>query len=309
MSDKIENAENSVENTEATAKEAKGKKEGKSGKKGATEAKSAKSAGEKKAKGDAPKAARAPRASDTSENSKKRAKAPNNRGKKYSDAFLKIEANKNYSIEDAFKVLPETGTAKFDETVDVAFNLGVDPKHADQMVRGALVLPHGTGKTLRVAVLAKGDKAREAQAAGADTIGAEDLIEKINGGWLDFDKLIATPDMMVALSKVAKVLGPRGLMPNPKTGTVTVDVTKAIKEQKLGKVEYRTEKTGIIHAIIGKRSFGSQKLKENFHALASAIMKAKPPTSKGIYLQKVTLSTTMGPAIKVDTLDVQSSAS
>jgi len=255
------------------------------------------------------KTAKAPKASSTSENSKKRAKAPANRGKKYSDAALKVDTTKLYSVSDGFNLLPDLGSAKFDETVDVAFNLGVDPKHADQMVRGALVLPHGTGKTLKVAVLAKGDKAREAQTAGADAVGAEDLIEKISGGWLDFDKLIATPDMMVALSKVARVLGPRGLMPNPKTGTVTMDVVKAIRDQKLGKVDYRTEKTGIIHAVIGKKSFGSQKLRENFSALASAIMKAKPPTSKGVYLQKVTLSTTMGPSLRLDTLEVQSQAS
>ncbi len=221
-------------------------------------------------------------------------------GKKYAAALAKIEFGKSYSVAEGFKLLPDVTYAKFDETVDVAFNLGVDPKHADQMVRGALVLPHGTGKTLRVAVLAKGDKAREAEAAGADTVGAEDLIEKINGGWLDFDKMIATPDMMVALSKVAKVLGPRGLMPNPKLGTVTVDVTKAIKEQKLGKVEYRTEKTGIIHVVIGKKSFGAQKLQENFAAVTSAIVKAKPPTSKGTYMKSVILSTTMSPGIKLD---------
>jgi large subunit ribosomal protein L1 len=220
--------------------------------------------------------------------------------KKYAAALSKIDATKGYSLAEGFKLIPEVAFAKFDETVDVAFKLGVDPRHADQMVRGALVLPHGTGKTLRVAVLAKGDKAREAEAAGADTVGAEDLIEKITGGWLEFDKMIATPDMMVALSKVAKILGPRGLMPNPKLGTVTVDVTKAIREQKLGKVEYRTEKTGIIHCVLGKKSFGAEKLHENFLALVGAIVKAKPPTSKGTYMQGVTLSTTMSPAIKLD---------
>lgn len=231
------------------------------------------------------------------------AKASSRKGKfskKYTAALAKIQIDKNYTLAEGFKLLPEVSFAKFDETVDVAFKLGVDPKHADQMVRGALVLPHGTGKTLRVAVLAKGDKAREAEAAGADTVGAEDLIEKITGGWLEFDKMIATPDMMVALSKVAKILGPRGLMPNPKLGTVTVDVTKAIREQKLGKVEYRTEKTGIIHCVIGKKSFGAVKLHENFVALVSAIVKAKPPTSKGTYMQGVTLSTTMSPGIKLD---------
>lgn len=224
-------------------------------------------------------------------------------GKKYADAAAKIEAGKKYSLDEALKLLPEISFAKFDETVDVAFNLGVDPKHADQMVRGAIVLPNGTGKSARVAVLAKGDKAREAEAAGADIVGADDLIEKIAGGWLEFDKMIATPDMMVAVSKVGKILGPRGLMPNPKLGTVTVDVTKAIRDQKLGKVEYRTEKTGIIHVPIGKKSFGADKLKENFVALASAIVRAKPPTSKGTYVKNVTLSTTMSPPVPLDSAD------
>jgi large subunit ribosomal protein L1 len=224
-------------------------------------------------------------------------------GKKYSDAFKKIELGKRYTVNEAFELLPQLAYAKFDETVDVAFNLGVDPKHADQMVRGALVLPHGVGKSPRVVVLTKGDKAKEAEAAGADLVGAEDIIEKITGGWLEFDKMIATPDMMVALSKVAKILGPRGLMPNPKLGTVTVDVTKAVKEQKLGKIEYRTEKTGIVHVIIGKKSFGAQKLRENFTTLAQAILKAKPPTSKGTYMKKVTVSATMSPGISIDPTD------
>jgi large subunit ribosomal protein L1 len=204
--------------------------------------------------------------------------------------------------------LPEVAFAKFDETVDVAFKLGVDPKHADQMVRGALVLPHGIGKTVRVAVLAKGEKAKEAEAAGADVVGADDLIEKIAGGWMEFDKMIATPDMMIAVSKVGKILGPRGLMPNPKLGTVTFDVSKAVKEQKLGKMEYRTEKTGIIHVGIGKKSFGSQKLQDNFATLAAALIKAKPPTSKGVYLQNITISTTMSPGIALDASDVMSSS-
>lgn len=227
-------------------------------------------------------------------------------GKKYLEAFKKVEAEKNYTVQEAFNLLPEVAYAKFDETVDVAFNLGVDPKHADQMVRGAVVLPHGIGKSVRVAVLAKGEKAKEATAAGADAVGADDLIEKIAGGWFEFDKMIATPDMMVAVSKIGKVLGPRGLMPNPKLGTVTFDVAKAVKEQKLGKVEYRTEKTGIIHVAIGKKSFGSEKLKENFVALASVIIKAKPPTSKGTYLKNITLSATMSPGISIDSLDALS---
>ncbi len=227
-----------------------------------------------------------------------------NQGKKYANAVAKIQPGKRFNIDEAFTFLPEVAFAKFDESVDVSFNLGVDPKHADQMVRGAIVLPHGIGKTVRIAVLAKGDKAREAEASGADVVGADDLIERIAGGWMEFDKMIATPDMMVAVSKIGKILGPRGLMPNPKLGTVTFDVAKAVKEQKLGKIEYRTEKTGIVHAIIGKKSFGSQKLKENFVALASALIKAKPPTSKGTYLKNVTLSTTMSPGLPMDPMDV-----
>ena len=231
-----------------------------------------------------------------------------NHGKKYSDAFHKLELGKKYTVEQAFKLLPEIAFAKFDETVDAAFSLGVDPKHADQMVRGAVVLPHGIGRTVRIACLVKGEKAKEAQAAGADHVGAEDLIEKIAGGWLDFDKMIATPDMMAAASKVAKILGPRGLMPNPKLGTVTFDVAKAIKEQKLGKVEYRTEKAGIVQVPIGKKSFGSDKLRENFLALAGVIIKAKPPTSKGSYLKNVTVSATMSPGIVIDPQDVMTAA-
>ncbi|MBI2712069.1 MAG: 50S ribosomal protein L1 [Bdellovibrio sp.] len=231
-----------------------------------------------------------------------------NRGKKYSDAATKVDPAKKYTVAEAFTLLPEVAFAKFDETVDAAFSLGVDPKHADQMVRGAVVLPHGIGKTLRIAVLAKGDKAKEATAAGADFVGADDLIEKIAGGWFEFDKMIATPDMMVAVSKIGKVLGPRGLMPNPKLGTVTFDVSKAVKEQKLGKVEYRTEKTGIIHVAIGKKSFGSDKLRDNFLALASVIVKAKPPTSKGTYLKNITLSSTMSPGIAMDAQDVLAAA-
>lgn len=233
---------------------------------------------------------------------------PGKGGKKYSSALAKVVTGKRYSVNEAFSLLPEVAYAKFDETVDVAFNLGVDPKHADQMVRGAVVLPHGIGKTVRVAVLAKGEKAKEATAAGADIVGAEDLIEKISGGWFDFDKMVATPDMMVAVSKIGKVLGPRGLMPNPKLGTVTFDVAKAVKEQKLGKVEYRTEKAGIVHVAIGKKSFGAEKLKDNFQALASVILKAKPPTSKGVYLRNITLSSTMSPAISIDPMDAMGSA-
>ncbi|MGK5084796.1 50S ribosomal protein L1 [Bdellovibrionota bacterium FG-1] len=229
-------------------------------------------------------------------------------GKKYFAALEKFEATKIYSVSEAFDLLPQVAFAKFDETVDVAFGLGVDPKHSDQMVRGAVVLPHGTGKVARIAVLAKGDKAKEAEVAGADVVGSDDLIEKIQGGWLEFDKMIATPDMMVAVSKVGKILGPRGLMPNPKLGTVTFDVAKAVKEQKLGKVEYRTEKAGIVHVVLGKKSFGAQKLRENFNTLVSTLMKAKPPTSKGTYMRSVTLSATMSPGISLDPVDATSGA-
>jgi large subunit ribosomal protein L1 len=238
----------------------------------------------------------------------KKKKGMGRHGKKYFAAMEKIQPDKLYSLQEGFDLLPQVAYAKFDETVDVAFSLGVDPKHADQMVRGALVLPHGIGKSVRVAVLAKGDKAREAEAAGADFVGADDLIEKIQGGWLDFDKMIATPDMMVAVSKVGKVLGPRGLMPNPKLGTVTFEVSKAVKEQKLGKIEYRTEKTGIVHVNIGKKSFGAQKLRENFMTLAQAIVKAKPPTSKGTYMKKVALSTTMSPSILLDAVELMAAS-
>lgn len=222
-------------------------------------------------------------------------------GKKYLEAQKKIDPEKKYSIDEAFQLLPQVCFAKFDESIDVSFNLGVDPKHADQMVRGALTLPHGTGKTARVLVLAKGEKAKEAQQAGADYVGAEDLIEKISTGWIDFDKAIATPDMMGIAAKVAKILGPRGLMPNPKLGTVTFDVTKAVTEQKQGKIEYRTEKTGIVHVMIGKKSFGLEKLKDNFKTLLNVIIKAKPPTSKGTYIRNITLSGTMSPSIALDT--------
>lgn len=221
-------------------------------------------------------------------------------GKKYLESAKKIDPARKYNIEEAFSLLEQVAFAKFDETVDVAFSLGVDPKHADQMVRGAIALPNGTGKSAKVLVLAKGDKAREAEQAGADFVGAEDLIEKITGGWLEFDKAIATPDMMGITAKVARILGPRGLMPNPKLGTVTFDVAKAVKEQKQGKVEYRTEKTGIVHVQIGKKSFGAGKLKENFGALLAVIVKAKPPTSKGTYLKNITISTTMSPGIAID---------
>ena len=221
-------------------------------------------------------------------------------GKKYREALKKVDKDKKYSVEEAFKLLEEVSFAKFDETVDVCFNLGVDPKHADQMVRGAIVLPHGTGKSGRVAVVAKGDKAKEAEEAGADLVGAEDLIEQIQNGVFNFDKLIATPDMMVAISKVGRVLGPKGLMPNPKLGTVTFDVKKAVEDQKKGKVEYRTEKAGLIHVAIGKKSFGAEKLRDNLNALTGVLVRAKPASSKGTYMKRITVSTTMSPGLTLD---------
>jgi large subunit ribosomal protein L1 len=228
-------------------------------------------------------------------------------GKKYAAALKQVDLEKNYSLDEAFELVCKIANAKFDETIDAAFRLGVDTKQGDQQVRGAIGLPHGTGKTLRIAVVAKGDKAKEAEAAGADIVGAEDLIERIQGGFLDFDKLIATPDMMVAISKVGKILGPRDLMPNPKLGTVTVDVTKAISEQRKGKVEYRAEKAGIVHVKIGKKSFGAQKLKENFLAVSGAIMRAKPPTSKGTYLRSITIAATMSPGINLEVSEANTS--
>ena len=203
------------------------------------------------------------------------------------------------------KLLLETAHAKFDEGVDLAIRLGVDPKKSDQMVRGTVVLPHGTGKKVRVLVFAKGQKEKEASDAGADFVGGEDLIEKISKGWLDFDKAIATPDMMGLVSKLGKILGPRGLMPNPKVGTVTFDLEKAVKEIKAGKVEFKVEKAGIVHVPVGKVSFGPGQLLENARTLLEVILRVKPPTSKGIYLRSIALSTTMGPGIKIDPLDVR----
>jgi large subunit ribosomal protein L1 len=230
-------------------------------------------------------------------------------GKKYAAAFAQVDTSKSYLTSDAFELVCKIAGAKFDETVDAAFVLGVDTKQGDQQVRGAVVLPHGTGKSLKIAVVAKGDKAKEAEAAGADIVGSDDLITKIQGGFLDFDVLIATPDMMVAISKVGKILGPRNLMPNPKLGTVTLDVAKAIGEQKKGKVEYRAEKAGIVHVKIGKKSFGAKKLKENFMAVASAVLRAKPPTSKGVYMKNITISATMSPGVRLDVSDAVASAS
>jgi large subunit ribosomal protein L1 len=228
-----------------------------------------------------------------------------NRGKKYSEARNKVDRSKRYELEEGVKALLETPYAKFDEGVDLAIRLGVDPKKPDQMVRGTVVLPNGIGKKVRVLVFAKGQKEKEAQDAGADYVGAEDLVEKIGQGWLDFDKAIATPDMMGTVSKLGKVLGPRGLMPNPKVGTVTFDVGKAVKEIKAGKVEFRVEKAGIVHVPVGKASFGFDRLLENIKALLEVILRVKPPTSKGIYLRSITLSSTMGPGVKIDPLNVR----
>ncbi|WP_309891334.1 50S ribosomal protein L1 [Archangium sp.] len=228
-------------------------------------------------------------------------------GKKFRAAATKVDRNKRYNIADGFALLKETTTArgtKFDQTVEVALNLGVDPKHADQMVRGAVVLPHGTGATVRVAVFAKGERATEAETAGADVVGGDELAKRIEGGFLDFDTVIATPDMMGVVGRLGKVLGPRGLMPNPKVGTVTMDVAKAIREAKGGKVEFRAEKAGIVHAKLGKASFTPEKLTENFNTLVDLVMKLKPATAKGVYLKGVAISATMSPGIKIDTTEI-----
>lgn len=220
-----------------------------------------------------------------------------------------IDTSKRYSLDEAATLVKKGATAKFDETVEIAVRLGVNPKHADQMVRGAIVLPHGTGQTVRVLVFAKGDKAKEAQAAGADHVGAEDLVQKVADGFLDFDRVIATPDMMGQVGKLGKVLGPRGLMPNPKVGTVTFDVANAVREAKGGKVEFRVEKAGIVHARLGKASFTAEAIRENASALVAALIRAKPPSAKGTYLKSITLSTTMGPGVKVDTASFTASKS
>jgi large subunit ribosomal protein L1 len=211
-----------------------------------------------------------------------------------------IDRTKTYTVEEAMEIVKKAPAAKFDESVDLSLRLGVDPKHADQMVRGAIVLPHGIGKTVRVAVFAKGEKEREAREAGADVVGAEDLVEKIQGGFMDFDSTIATPDLMGQVGRLGKVLGPRGLMPNPKMGTVTFDVARAVREVKAGKVEFRVDKAGNVHVQVGRKSFPQESLVANAMALLEAIVKAKPAASKGVYLRSLTLSTTMGPGIPVD---------
>ena len=223
------------------------------------------------------------------------------RSPKYLEAAKKIDETKLYEPTEGITAVSEAAYAKFDETIEVAFRLGVDPRHADQMIRGALVMPAGTGNTVRVVVITSGEKVTDAEKAGADFVGGDDIIQKIQGGWLDFDRVIASPDMMGKVGRIGRVLGPRGLMPNPKLGTVTPDVVKAVQEQKSGKVEYRTEKTGIIHVPIGKKSFGPDKLMENFKAISAAISKAKPASSKGTYIKSVTVSATMGPGVKLDT--------
>ncbi len=225
-------------------------------------------------------------------------------GKKYEKSAEKVNRSRQYKLNEAIEMVKQTAYTKFDETVDLAVNLGVDPKKSDQMVRGTVVLPHGRGKKVRIVVFAKGEKAKEASEAGVEFVGAEDLVGKINGGWLDFDKVIATPDLMGMVGKLGKVLGPRGLMPNPKTGTVTFDVAKAIKEIAAGKVEYKAEKAGVVHVPIGKVSFDVQKLTENAKTVLASILKAKPPTSKGKYLKKLSVSSTMGTGIPVDISDV-----
>ncbi len=228
--------------------------------------------------------------------------------KKFLEALKKVDSTKSYSVEDAIKLAKDASFANFDESVDLAFKLGVDPRHADQMLRGALALPAGTGKTVKVVVITSGDKVKAAEDAGADFVGGDDIIVKIQGGWLDFDRVIASPDMMGKLGRIGRVLGPRGLMPNPKLGTVTTDVAKAVTEQKSGKVEYRTEKTGIIHVPIGKKSFSDEDLKRNFMSIANAIVKAKPASAKGTYLKSLTISTTMGVGVKIDTFEVSNLA-
>ena len=222
------------------------------------------------------------------------------KGKKYVDSLKSYDKSKAYEVGEAIDIALNTAKAKFDETIELHVKLGVDPRHADQQVRGVVVLPNGTGKTVRVLVIAKGAKADEATAAGADFVGAEDMITKIQGGWFDFDVCITTPDMMGLVGRIGKLLGPKGLMPNPKSGTVTMDIAKAINDVKAGKVEYRVDKTAICHVIFGKKSFGKDKLPENFNTIMDAIVKAKPAAAKGTYLKSITIASTMGPGVKVN---------
>jgi len=226
------------------------------------------------------------------------------RGKKYTAALQKFERGKRYPVNEAVEIVRDFDTANYDETVEVAVLLGVNPKHADQMVRGAVVLPNGTGKKVRVIVFAKGDKEKEASDAGADFVGGEDLVEKIKGGWFEFDTAIATPNMMVQVGKIGRILGPRGLMPNPKVGTVTFDVGNAVRQAKAGKISFRTDRTGIIHAGIGKRSFEAAKLRENFMTMMETLIRAKPASSKGQYVKSITLSLSHSPGVRVDINEV-----
>lgn len=227
------------------------------------------------------------------------------KGKGLLEAKSKVEAGKRYNLRDSVELVVGAARAKFDETVDAAIRLGVNPAHADQMVRGSVVLPNGLGKSVRVLAFAKGEKEKEALDAGADYVGADDIIEKIKSGWLEFDRVVATPDMMGSVGKLGKILGPRGLMPNPKVGTVTFDVATAVRELKAGKVEFRVEKAGIVHSPVGKVSFGGEKLRDNILALLDAVIKLKPSSSKGTYIRGISLSSTMGPGVKVDPLDVR----
>jgi len=227
------------------------------------------------------------------------------KGKRILAAKAKVEPGKRYSLKEAAEIVTSTAATKFDETVDAAIRLGVNPAHADQMVRGSVVLPHGLGKTVRILVFAKGEKEKEALEAGADLVGNDDIIEKIKGGWMEFDRVIATPDMMGSVGKIGKILGPRGLMPNPKVGTVTFEVANAVKELKAGKVEFRVEKAGIVHSPVGKVSFGAEKLRENVSALLETIIKLKPASSKGIYIKSISLSSTMGVGVRIDPLDIK----
>lgn len=229
-------------------------------------------------------------------------------GKSYKAALAKVDRNQRYLLEDTLRLVKETARAKFDETVEMAVRLGVDPRQADQNVRGTVTLPHGMGKTVRVLAFAKGDKEKEAQEAGADFVGADDLIKKISDGWFDFDKTVATPDMMGAVGRIGKILGPRGLMPNPKTGTVTLDIGKAVKEIKAGKLEFRVDKAGIVHVPVGKASFGAEQLIDNAKAVLMSLLRAKPASAKGNYVKGVTISTTMGPGVKVDLSQVRTMA-
>lgn len=227
---------------------------------------------------------------------------------KYVEAAKKVEKEKSYSVSEAISLVKTVSFAKFDETIDLAFRLGIDPRHADQMVRGAIVMPAGTGKKTTIVVISAGEKLSEAEKAGADFVGGEDIINKIAGGWMDFDRVIATPDMMGKIGKIARILGPRGLMPNPKLGTVTTDVAKAVAEQKAGKVEYRADKNGIVHVPIGKKSFTDEQLAQNFRAVTGAILRAKPSSAKGTYMRSLTMSATMSPGIRIDTVDASTAS-